>query len=190
MEAAVDGPEVTAIVPASALRLAAALCDGSSATLTMSQTQTSIVANQTTLIANNITGMFPDWRQIVPQGTYAYGVVVEQAALVAAVRQASVFARDANKIVRLHLRADGLDVTAVSQETGDSAGVVDTVWQAGDTDAKAALTAYNAGYLLEVLGAMTSEHVRLVWDSGGRPGVLTTAEDPTLWMIMPMHVAA
>ena len=142
------------------------------------------------LVSQLIEGSFPDYHQIIPTG-YTTRTVVDVRELLAAVKLASFFARDAAHIVRLQvipgeeLTPGRLIVTATAAEVGDNVGQIDAIVEGEPLE-----IAFNARYLMDILNAVDSTQVALEMTTPSSPGVFTPPDvEGFTHVIMPMHIA-
>jgi DNA polymerase-3 subunit beta len=143
-----------------------------------------------TLVSQLIDGNFPDYEKIVPPG-HSTRAVVNTKALLNAVRVASFFARDAANVVRIGLQpgdgpANGLVlVSAQAAEVGGNQSEVEAA-----IEGEAMEIAFNAKYLLDIVGVAASDQLALELSTSSSPGVFRPVRDePFTHVVMPMHLA-
>lgn len=182
------------LVPARTLnevaRLAADEKEPIEITVTPNKSQILFHMSNIDLVSRLIEGAFPNYRHIIPQG-YATRSVVPTADFLNAARRASFFAREAANIVRLSVQPGEdelvpgrVSVTATSAEIGDNVNDIDA-----QVDGKSITIAFNARYLTEVLGALTSQKVSLETNTPTNPGVLKPVDDDGfIHVIMPLQL--
>ncbi|MHB9091434.1 MAG: DNA polymerase III subunit beta, partial [Chloroflexota bacterium] len=143
------------------------------------------------LVSRLIDANFPPYKQIVP-ARYTTRVLINTAEFQKATKIAFLFARDAANIVRLQfqpgdeeLQPGRLTASAAATDLGDNASEMDAIVEGNATQ-----IAFNAKYLLDVLGVVGTGQVALEVSSPSSPGVLRPVGDEGyLHVIMPMHVA-
>lgn len=193
LAAALDRP-VTVIVPARALLELARIIpeddDLVEVAITDNRTQILFQVPSVSLVSQLIEGNFPDFEKIIP-GAHSTRAVVNAKAMLNAVRIASFFARDAANVVRLSLQpGDELQpgtvvVSAQASEVGGNQGEVEAVIEGEGLD-----IAFNAKYLLDVLGVAGSDQVALELISASSPGVFRPVSDEAFThVVMPMHLS-
>ena len=130
-----------------------------------------------------IYGNFPNVRQIVPESVVTR-VVVNRQAMLDAVKRAAIFARDAANIVALDIQGQVMTVKADSSESGDGSTRVEVDAEGGELE-----IAFNASFLIEGLGAATTDEVVLGFNKATTPMMMTETGDGT-WkhVVMPMHL--
>ncbi len=141
------------------------------------------------LVSQLIQGSFPQYSQLMPQG-YKTRTVVDVAELLKAARMASIFARDGSGIIRIVVTpgsgsAPGkMVVAARSEEIGDNTAEIGVT-----VEGEEARVAFNAKYLIDVLGVIREPRVALETTSPASPGVLRpVGSDDYIHVIMPMFV--
>jgi DNA polymerase-3 subunit beta len=142
------------------------------------------------LVSQLIEARFPDYRAIIPK-SHTTSTVVDTAALLKAVKRASLFARDNANIIRVHVVAGAgneggqVVLTAASQEMGDNADPIDALVEGSELE-----IAFNAKYLVDVLSQIEQPQVVLETSQPTRPGMIRPVgmgEDEFLHVVMPMH---
>ena len=142
------------------------------------------------LVSQLIDARFPDYRAIIPK-KHDTRTVVDTAALLKAVRVASLFARDNANIVRVKITGgngkDGgqVQLMAQSAEMGDNATEIDAMVEGPDLE-----ISFNAKYLIDVLSQIELGQVLLETTVATRPGKIYpvgVGEDQFLHVQMPMH---
>lgn len=142
------------------------------------------------LVSQLIDARFPDYKSIIPK-THTTRSVVDTAALLKAVRVASLFARDNANIIRMSIHAANgshggqIKLTANSAEMGDNVNEIDAMVEGGDLE-----IAFNAKYLIDVLTQIDQPQVLIETTLPTRPGALRPVgmgENEFLHVIMPMH---
>jgi DNA polymerase III subunit beta len=130
-----------------------------------------------------IDGSFPNVRQIIPASVVTR-VVVNRQAMLDAVKRAAIFARDAANIVVLDIQGQVMTVKADSSESGDGSTRVEVDAEGGELE-----IAFNAGFLIEALGAATTDEVVLGFNKASTPVLMTETGDGT-WkhVVMPTHL--
>lgn len=192
LDAPLDG-RISIIVPARALaelqRVANDEDDRVQVAVTSNRNQILFQLRNIDLVSQLIEGSFPDYEKIIPPD-WSTRAVVNTKALHNAVRIASFFARDAANVVRLRLEPGDelggtLTVTAQAAEVGGNESEIEAAIEGEGLE-----VAFNAKYLLDVLGAVGSDQVALELSGAASPGVFRPVDDtPFTHVIMPMHIA-
>ena len=185
---------LSVIVPARALtelaRISAEEKEPIQVTITEGRRQILFHLANVDLVSQLIEGNFPDYNQIIPK-SHTTRAVVGARELLAAVKLASFFARDAANIIRLEvtpgekLTPGRLIITATAAEVGDNVGQMDAPVEGEPLE-----IAFNAKYLMDVLNAVDSDKVALEMTTSSSPGVLKPPDvEGFTHVIMPMHIA-
>ncbi len=137
----------------------------------------------TTVVSQAVAGAYPNYKAVIPTST-ATEATVERAAVLHACQRARVFARDVGGMVRLHLDAAGLTVTAESTTGGAGSTVVPLVSQQGP----GLDIAFQVNFLIEALTALDTALVGLRFNSARQPGLIgLTNADSFVHAMMPME---
>lgn len=182
-----------AIIPSRALKELARIADEEQKELRMilptGRGQVIFSMQNIELRCQLVEGSFPEYQQIIPAGHKTRTIVATEA-LLKAVRQAEIFARESSLITRLNIeKGDGsqpgtVEISAQSEETGSNESKVDATVE-GD----ALEIAFNVRYLREVLDVVKQPNVALETSAAAAPGVIRPMGDEEfLHVIMPMHL--
>ena len=184
------------IVPARAFRELARIIGDSTdpiqLAITPSKGQLVIRVGETELLSRLIDGTFPDVMQIVPK-EFNTSVELGREPFLNAVRRASYFARDNNDVVRLtvhpgddDVEPGSVEVSANAAERGNSQSFVDATITGSTTN-----VAFNARYLVDVLGVLRHGQIQLGLNGANQAGVVKLAGDETYdHVIMPMVIGS
>ena len=143
--------------------------------------------SKTTLISRLIDGQFPNYERVIPaQATKT--LTVERAPLAAAVKRASIVARDSASRVVLRTTEDG-DKLTITAESGSVGNAYEEVEVAREGDDSPVEIAFNAKYLADVLNVLDTEGLHIELTEPLRPGVIRPTDDADyLCVLMPMQV--
>jgi DNA polymerase III subunit beta len=141
------------------------------------------------LVSQLIDGTFPDYERILPP-SHTTRAVVQSKAMQNAVRLASFFARDAANIVRFEvqpgdeLQPGTLVVSAQAAEVGGNQTQLEA-----SVVGPAVQVAFNAKYMIDVVGAVGSDQIALELTTPTSPGVFRpVSEVDFTHVVMPMHL--
>jgi DNA polymerase-3 subunit beta len=142
------------------------------------------------LVSQLVEGTFPDYKAIIPRSSTTT-TIMSTAELLKAVQIAFFFSRDSANIVKMEIRAPDelgggqVTVTGTSAELGDNVSEIDAT-----IDGESITIAFNAKYLIDVLGVIDSAEVSLQTTGPSSPGVIKpVGEDGFIHVVMPMHIA-
>lgn len=180
------GDSTSFIIPAKVFRELLAMKDeDTDISMYVSQQQNQVLFEQgdTILIGRLIEAEFPNFEKIIPSD-FSITVAFDREELLKAVKICSVFARDSANIIKLSLGKDHITVSSGSSSIGENTVKVDAKLNGEENE-----IAFNARYLLDVLGNV--EEKSLVFEMTGplNPGVFKVAGDESyLHLIMPIRV--
>jgi len=182
-----EGKQV--LVPARALgELTRVLGGGPTVTLRLGADQATFEAGKVRLTTRLIEGEFPNYRQLIPSA-YPNRLVVGKEPMIDAVRRVKLLAREATP-VRLALRADGVQLTAITQDVGQAREDVDAKYEGTDMT-----VAFNPDFLLEGIEAIPGDEVVLETLDALKPATLKPVTASTdggtdfLYLLMPVRVS-
>ena len=182
--------DIEAIIPARTLnelnRLLSDQADSVELVLSPTRGQALFRLNNIEVVSQLIQGAFPNYAQLIPQSfTTRAGLRVDEC--LRAARTAAIFARDSSGIVRLHIQEGppgSLQVLARAEEVGENSAEMDAEVEGGE-----AKIAFNAKYLMDVLGVIGTDNVALEVTTPSSPGVLRQPnQEDYIHVIMPMFV--
>lgn len=142
------------------------------------------------IVSQLIQGTFPNYRQLIPQG-FSTRAVVNSQDFLRATKTASIFARDSSGIIRLEIEPGPAElgpgkmtISARTEQVGDNQGQIDAKVQGEGTK-----IAFNARYLLDVLGVLKDGEVALEATTSSSPGVVRPVNSENYThVVMPMFV--
>ena len=179
-----------AIVPAASLASLARTLNGGEIQMLLPRNGGRVIFfNQTTLVfAQLIEGKYPDVEQVIPKN-YATRALLATAALQKACKQADIFAREGQHLVRLAFTPDnGVPGSLRTVGQSDQTGQVETTLEATVTGSAIEL-GLNATFLKEALSGLKAPNVALEVTAPTSPVVLRpVGDDSLLHVLMPMHV--
>jgi DNA polymerase III subunit beta len=130
-----------------------------------------------------IEGEFPNYRQLVPGG-YPNRLVVGKEPLLDAVRRVKLLAREATPI-RMALRPDGLELTAVTHDVGQAREDLDAKYEGSEM-----VVAFNPEFLIDGVEATPGDEVVLETLDALKPATLRPTEGTDfLYLLMPVRVS-
>jgi len=130
-----------------------------------------------------IEGEFPNYRQLIPS-SYPNRLVVGKEPLLDAARRVKLLAREATP-VRLALRPDGLELTAITQDVGQAREDVDAKFEGTEM-----VVAFNPEFLIDGVEAIAGDQIVLETLDALKPATLRSPENPDfLYLLMPVRVS-
>ena len=177
------GADQKVLVPGRALaELQRLLGAGGELTLRLGERDATFELGTTRLTTRLIEGEFPNYRQLIPQ-SHPNTLTVDRNALLEAIRRVKILARDATP-VRLQIAADGLKLTAITQDVGNATEELDAT--ATGTDL---MVAFNPDYLASGVEALDGDQITLSTIDGLKPAVVRGVDNQDyLYLLMPVRV--
>jgi DNA polymerase III subunit beta len=159
--------------------------DDGEVTISISKKTNQIIFTQgeTVLVGRLIEAEYPPFEKIIPT-SHSITASFEKGKLLNAVKICSVFARDAANIIKLSLKKNKIVVSANTPSVGENKVDVEAKINGEENE-----IAFNARYLLDLLGNIDEED--LVFEMTGplNPGVFKIKDNPHfLHLIMPIRV--
>ncbi len=173
------------LVPSRALNELGRLLGGEGeVTLRLGQHDATFSVGQVALTTRLIEGEFPNYRQLIP-ASYPNQLTVGREALLDAVRRVKLLSRDATTPVRIALRADGIQLTVITNDWGTATEDVDAKYEGAEMT-----VAFNPAYLIDGVEAVTGDEVILSTLDALKPATLRPTEgDDYLYLLMPVRVS-
>ncbi|MFH1832800.1 MAG: DNA polymerase III subunit beta [Candidatus Levyibacteriota bacterium] len=135
------------------------------------------------LVGRLIEADYPNYEKIIP-ANFTTSVIFDKEELQKAVKICSIFARETANIIKISLKKDLMIVCANTQSIGDNKVEVEAKLNGEENE-----IAFNARYLLDLLGNIEEEEMVFEMTGPLNPGVFKIKEDPTfLHLIMPIRV--
>jgi DNA polymerase-3 subunit beta len=172
------------LVPARALgELGRVLASAETVTLRLGADQASFEVGRVRVTTRLIEGEFPRYRDLIPSG-YPNRLVVAKEGLLDAVRRVKLLAREATP-VRMALRPDGLELTAVTHDVGQAREDVDAKYEGTEM-----VVAFNPEFLIDGVEAIPGDDVLLETLDALKPATLRPTEGTDfLYLLMPVRVS-
>jgi DNA polymerase III subunit beta len=148
------------------------------------ENQVEFVVGETTVVSRLIDGAFPDYEQIIPSKTTTQ-VTVSTQEFTSAIKMAQIFARDNANNIKLDLAAPNkILIVSSSPNIGDNVSEI-----SGEVTGEEIKIAFNAKFILDALGVLESEKIKLDLSGDMAAGQLIGEKDSNfLHLIMPLKV--
>ncbi len=144
--------------------------------------QVFLSANGSIIASRIIEGQFPNFERIIPKNSKVT-VSISRSDFLESLKRAAVFARDAGNTVFLKVNADGIILSAESQQVGKQESVLSAKVDGGE-----ASVAFNYKYLEDFLMSGSSESIIMkVTDETSAGVFLNPDESHFLHLIMPVR---
>jgi len=135
------------------------------------------------LTSRLIDGEFPNYQQILPKD-HKFRLVLERERLIHAVRRISLMAHERSHGFRFALTDGQVELSASNPDLGEARESIPVEYTGDGVE-----TGFNARYVLDTLGAMTSKEVVIELSEELAPAAFRPADDPDeIAVIMPMRL--
>ena len=152
-------------------------------TVELSDTKIRFTIGSVVLTSKLIDGTFPDYQRVIPTGNDKR-LIIDRESFARAVDRVSTISSERGRAVKLSI-AEGQVTLAVNNPDSGSA----TEELAADYGSDPIEIGFNARYLLDVAGQLTGTEARFMLADAGSPTLIhDTADEDTLYVLMPMRV--
>jgi DNA polymerase-3 subunit beta len=135
------------------------------------------------LISKLVEGRFPDYQRVVPANNTKF-VTVGRAEMMAALQRAAILTTDKFKGVRMVLAPGSIKINSTNADQEDAQEELEVDYAGEGLD-----IGFNVTYLLDVLGNLTSEHVRFSFGDAIGSALLTMPDSEKFkYVVMPMRI--
>ncbi len=149
----------------------------------VSPSRIQFVVGRAILLSRLIDGTFPDYERVIPTGNEQIATIPAKAFTTAVDRVATISTEKA-RAVKLAFSDGQVVVSAVSAEAGRAVEEIDAEYNGSPLE-----IGFNARYVLDMMGEIDGETVRLEMASAAAPTVTRDpADSSTLYVLMPMRV--
>jgi len=135
------------------------------------------------LVTKIVDGKFPDYGRVIPTG-HQNKITVERIGLLQALQRTAILSNDKFRGVRWVLTKDSLRVSCTNSEQEEAQEELEIAYNGDAID-----IGFNVNYLLDVLNALSGEHVTCAFGDASSSVLMT---DPGLehfkYVIMPMRI--
>lgn len=175
--------EIGCIVPARALNeVSRILTDDQSLEVAVTPNQVLFRLPTVTIVSRLIEGQFPNFERVIPK-EYSKKITAPAGELHSAVRRCMIIAEENQRLI-LQLQGDQLHLKAESGRYGRGHEQVEVVREGEDIE-----IAFNARFLNDFLGVVSSDGVEVELTAPLSPGVFRPTETPDFtYVLMPMHL--
>jgi DNA polymerase III subunit beta len=135
------------------------------------------------LVSKVVDGKFPDYNRVIPTG---HGKLVElsRQELLSALQRAAILSNEKFRGVRIVLSGGQLRIICTNAEQEEAEEELEVPYQGDGLD-----IGFNITYLVDVLGNLASERVRLAFGDANSSALVTMPErDDYKYVVMPMRI--
>lgn len=135
------------------------------------------------LVIRLIDGEFPEYRQVIPKGNDKT-VKVKKEVMEGALRRMALLSSEKIKAVRFNIAKEKIELFSSNSDVGDAIEEIDVHYNGDSLE-----IAFNANYILDVLGTMTGEDVIIeIKDAVSSCIIKSDGLDNYIYVIMPIRV--
>lgn len=136
-----------------------------------------------TFTSKLVDGKFPDYERVLPKGGDKL-VIGDRQALREAFSRTAILSNEKYRGIRLQLAAGQLKIQANNPEQEEAEEEISVDYEGSSLE-----IGFNVSYLLDVLGVMTTEQVRLILSDSNSSALLQEAgNDDSSYVVMPMRL--
>lgn len=133
------------------------------------------------LVSKIVEGNYPNYKQVIPKET-EHRIKVERELLQECVQRAALVTSDKNNSIKIKLSQNLLEISGSSPEFGESHESMAIAYEGEEVQ-----VAFNPGFLMDPLKALTKDEVYFEFKDELSPGVFKTL-DSFLCVIMPLRI--
>ena len=178
--------DVAMIIPARIFRELTAIKENTedvSMYIAKSNSQVIFELGETLVVGRLIEATYPNYERIIPLD-FSVQVSFDREELQKAVKICSIFARDSANIIKLTIEKDKVTVSSQTASVGENTVSIEASLKGEPNE-----IAFNAKYLTDILGNITSERMVFAMTGPLNPGVFKMENDESfLHLIMPIRV--
>jgi DNA polymerase-3 subunit beta len=152
-------------------------------TIELSDTKIRFTIGSVVLTSKLIDGTFPDYERVIPTGNDKK-LVLDRQSFAAAVDRVSTISSERGRAVKMSIAEGQVTLTVNNPDSGSA-----TEELAADYSSDPIDIGFNAKYLLDVAAQLDGSEARFMLADAGSPTLIQdTADDDTLYVLMPMRV--
>lgn len=135
------------------------------------------------LLSKLVEGKFPDYQRVIPTG-YRKSIVLDRETFAGALSRASILTSEKFKGVRFTLTEGALKVQTTNAEQEEAVEELDVDYSGDPLD-----IGFNVTYLLDVLGNLKTEQVRVEFGDANSSALISVpGDDGFKYVVMPMRI--
>ena len=149
-------------------------------TIRFGASQVQFQSSDATLVSRVLDGQFPNYEKVIPKATERK-VSFERNELLNAVRRVDIVSRAASQKMVVNFSGGSMAMSAESPDAGQAYEEIPIAMDGDDLQ-----IAFNAKYLMEVLGIVSDDQLALELNGSLQPGILRAGPD-FIYIVMPMQ---
>ncbi len=176
---------VSVIVPRKGVHELARLLDDeeSTVTLRLGAGHVQAMAGNVRFTSRLIDGRFPDYRRVLPKPV-EQPAVVDRASLRESLGRVSILSNEKFRGVRLRFESEQVEILAHNPENEEAEEILPLEYRGDPIE-----IGFNVVYLMDALGAMDGERVRIHLHDSNSSALLEDPDDPSgQYVVMPMRL--
>ncbi|MEN7341903.1 MAG: DNA polymerase III subunit beta [Pseudomonadota bacterium] len=181
-----DLPSQQVIVPRKGvLELQRLLGEDGEMTLEFGKNHIRVQAGSIRFTSKLIDGRFPDYQRVIPQDTQNH-LVADRNDMRSALQRAAILSNEKYRGIRLEIRDSGAKIMAHNPEQEDAEEQVEVDYSGDDIE-----IGFNVNYLLDAIGAIDDEAVRLSLNDANSSCVISIPDidaSDARYVVMPMRL--
>jgi DNA polymerase-3 subunit beta len=158
---------------------------GGEVTVGLAEREVTFEVGDSRLITRLLEGDFPNYRQLIPS-SHPNKLTIGREPFLDAIRRVRLLAKEAQAAtIRLQLKADGMELTATTQDVGQAHEDLDAKYEGTEMT-----IAFNPDFLLDGIEAVDGDEVSLETVDALKPAVVRSVESQDyLYLLMPVRVS-
>ncbi len=152
--------------------------------LAMHQNQVKFAFAGIEIVSKIVEGKFPDYTKVIPTG-YSNHVSLNRVEFLSALQRASILSNDKIRGVRLVFTKDSLSIICSNNDQEEAEETLPLIYDRDALD-----VAFNIAYLLDVLGHLSTETIKLSLGEANMSSALVTlpGSEEFRYVVMPMRI--
>ena len=179
------GSEIQIIVPRKAVLELSRLLSETDGEIRVEVSPSHIRVNreQTSFISKLIDGKFPDYERVMPMGE-AHTLVADRELLRQSLARTAILSNEKYRGIRFRVSSGLLHLQAHNPEQDEAEEEIEVIYTGPEMT-----IGFNVGYLLDVLGAIDTDQIRIdLVDANSSTLVMPEADESCRYVIMPMRL--
>lgn len=150
-------------------------------TLNISENQASFILNGTELVSRLIEGSFPEYESIIPKNTETT-TKLNVGEFQNALKLANLFAKETGGTINLKIQKNNITVSSQATLVGEDVSTIPASSEGPEVE-----ISFNAKFLLDVLGVVTSSEIILGVTGKYTPAIIKPSnKDDFIYLLMPL----
>ncbi len=163
------------------LRIASGYDGEAEVEITLDENQVFFVLGEIQIVSRLIEGSFPNYEQIIPK-TSSISSVSNLLETLSAIKMSALFAKEIANNIKVKVSSSGLTIRSAQEQVGDTQSTVEAKTTGGEVE-----VAFNARYLIDVLGVLNGSEVKMEFNDDSSPCVITSKDNKDyVYLVMPL----